>query len=270
MRCLMKILIKAIKGIFWVIYAWQIFGLLPVLTWVNNLSAVTPNMWFMVVFKLTVLIVCYFLYRFFDKKYKSISTTNASDRINEEEVYKQALEEIEQKTIRSGIWAKALAKSEGEESKAKALYISYRVQSIKDELEISHLLKKEKEAEEKKLAILNQEKRIRKCVDSLIAMEYKVKSKKDCWVVYDYTGMERKIIKSIDELELLLHKRKHEENDNSKYDKWTGTIDDKKIKKTANDNSKNQDFDDSPSGLELVSFGLVFFIVIFYFILAAL
>ena len=78
----MKILIKTIKGIFWVISAWQIFTLLPALTWVSNLSGVTGEMWARFGIKITLLIICYMLYRFFDKKYKAISTIKASKEIS--------------------------------------------------------------------------------------------------------------------------------------------------------------------------------------------
>ena len=77
----MAIILRVIKGIFWVIYAWQIFTLLPVLTWIKDLSAVTGEMWAGFGIKITVLIICYFLYRFFDKKSKAIITTKASKEI---------------------------------------------------------------------------------------------------------------------------------------------------------------------------------------------
>ena len=61
-------------------------------------------------------------------------------RLVEERIYEQVLREIESGIRRDGLWAKALQKSRGNEQEAKALYIEYRVQSIKDEAEISETL----------------------------------------------------------------------------------------------------------------------------------
>ncbi len=44
--------------------------------------------------------------------------------------------ELSEGKRRNGLWAKALANSDGNEEKAKSLYIQYRVQSIKDEAKI--------------------------------------------------------------------------------------------------------------------------------------
>lgn len=62
---------------------------------------------------------------------------NAAQRLLEERLYEIVLEELQKGVRRAGLWAKALAKSEGDESKAKALYISFRAQSLKDELELA-------------------------------------------------------------------------------------------------------------------------------------
>jgi len=56
-----------------------------------------------------------------------------STRILEEELYAEVLREIESGIRRDGLWAKAFAKS-GSEERAKALYIEFRVQSLRDEL----------------------------------------------------------------------------------------------------------------------------------------
>ena len=47
-----------------------------------------------------------------------------------EALYQQVLEEVESGFMRKGIYAKALADSQGDEGKANALYIKYRVQSL--------------------------------------------------------------------------------------------------------------------------------------------
>lgn len=59
-----------------------------------------------------------------------------SSRLIEEEIYAEAIRELERGVRRDGLWAKAFAKSGGNEDKTKALYIELRVQSFKDELAI--------------------------------------------------------------------------------------------------------------------------------------
>jgi hypothetical protein len=50
----------------------------------------------------------------------------------EEEFYELAYEEIESGNTKKGLWAKAFSKSDGDENKAKALYIKYRFDQIKE------------------------------------------------------------------------------------------------------------------------------------------
>ena len=51
----------------------------------------------------------------------------------DEGIYEAALKELDGTDRRAGVWAKALAESDGDEAKAKAKYIQYRVQQIKAE-----------------------------------------------------------------------------------------------------------------------------------------
>ena len=69
--------------------------------------------------------------------------TAAVSRLLEEKFYEQVIEELANGDRRNGLWAKALANSNGIEDKAKSLYLQYRVRSIKDEIEISEKIKKE-------------------------------------------------------------------------------------------------------------------------------
>ena len=79
---------------------------------------------------------------YFEKFRKSL----AVDRMVEEKLYAEVAKELEKGIRRDGLWAKAVAKSQGIESKAKALYLEYRVQAIKDDIEIAELgYQKEKE-----------------------------------------------------------------------------------------------------------------------------
>ena len=70
-----------------------------------------------------------------------------SSRLVEEELYAEALRELEQGIRRDGLWAKAFAKSEGNEEKAKALYIELRVQAYRDELALYEMQLEEKKRE---------------------------------------------------------------------------------------------------------------------------
>ena len=57
--------------------------------------------------------------------------SNRSDEV----LYEFVMDEMEQESeLMKGLWAKALAHAEGNDSKAKALYMQYRVQAIKDQL----------------------------------------------------------------------------------------------------------------------------------------
>ena len=63
--------------------------------------------------------------------------TNSSDyslQLGEEDVYAAAMSEVNSDARRPGVWAKALADSDGDESKCKALYIRLRVQQEKDRI----------------------------------------------------------------------------------------------------------------------------------------
>lgn len=58
-----------------------------------------------------------------------------TNRLEENILYEYVLDEMEKGIQIRGIWAKALAHSDGIESKAESIYMQYRVQSIKDELD---------------------------------------------------------------------------------------------------------------------------------------
>jgi len=75
--------------------------------------------------------------------FEKFRRTSAATRLLEEQLYEQVVQELSNGQRRDGLWAKALANSDGLEEKAKALYIRYRVQSIKDEIEIHEAIKEE-------------------------------------------------------------------------------------------------------------------------------
>jgi len=65
--------------------------------------------------------------------WKKVKQTAIADRLVEEKLYELVHRELESGERRDGLWAKAFQNSQGDEQKANALYIGYRVQSIKDE-----------------------------------------------------------------------------------------------------------------------------------------
>ena len=72
-----------------------------------------------------------------------------SAKLLEEELYAEALRELEHGIRRDGLWAKAFSKSGGNEEKAKAFYIEFRVQALRDELALYKTLIKEEQEQEK-------------------------------------------------------------------------------------------------------------------------
>jgi len=62
---------------------------------------------------------------------------NENLEINEDEVYEKVMLEIEEDKKIKSTWAKAFAQSQGDENKAKALYINLRVDECK-----KHIIKK--------------------------------------------------------------------------------------------------------------------------------
>ena len=61
---------------------------------------------------------------------------SAKVRIEEEQMYAEVANELVRGFIRDGLWAKALAHSNGADQTVRALYIRYRVQSMKDDARI--------------------------------------------------------------------------------------------------------------------------------------
>lgn len=68
--------------------------------------------------------------------FNSFKRAKIFNRLIEERLYETVLLEVESGDIRVGLWSKALAQSDGDEKKAKAKYIVYRVESLRDEAEL--------------------------------------------------------------------------------------------------------------------------------------
>ena len=60
----------------------------------------------------------------------------AAQKLAEEKLYELAAEEITANNIRPGLWAKAIAESDGDEAKAKARYIKLCVETMKAEADL--------------------------------------------------------------------------------------------------------------------------------------
>lgn len=61
----------------------------------------------------------------------------AASKIAEEQLYAQAAEEVAAGVIRQGLWAKAIAESDGNEAAAKARYIKLRVELMIAEADLA-------------------------------------------------------------------------------------------------------------------------------------
>jgi hypothetical protein len=77
--------------------------------------------------------------------FEKFKKKSAVSRLLEEKLYEKVLQELTRGHRRDGLWAKAISNSNGTDGKTKALYIKYRVQSIKDQIEISGTLAEEVE-----------------------------------------------------------------------------------------------------------------------------
>jgi len=87
-------------------------------------------------------------------------------RLAEEQVYEMVLAELEDGQQRPGIWAKALADSDGSGDRARSLYIKYRAQSMIDEMSLEEEERdriaqhqKKVEAESTRIAAVAMQKR---------------------------------------------------------------------------------------------------------------
>lgn len=69
--------------------------------------------------------------------FESLKKQSAQARVDEENLYKMVFEEYDKGIIRHGLWAKAVARSNGQPEKAKSLYIEFRVQALKDEIHLT-------------------------------------------------------------------------------------------------------------------------------------
>ena len=75
--------------------------------------------------------------------FSSAKAKQAAQKLAEEQLYELAAQEIAANNIRPGLWAKAIAESDGEDAKAEARYIKLRVEMMEAEADLSHFVREE-------------------------------------------------------------------------------------------------------------------------------
>jgi uncharacterized protein (UPF0371 family) len=63
-------------------------------------------------------------------------TRRAVLRLTDEALHEEALREVESGIRRDGLWAKALSQAKMRESDVQSLYLEFRVQALRDELQL--------------------------------------------------------------------------------------------------------------------------------------
>jgi len=105
----------------------------------------------------------------FDK----VKKTTIESRRYEEKLYEVALEEVEAGEVRKGLYAKAIAKADGDKEKADGIYLKLRVQSIMDDIESEQINRRDSERAYKAIQELKSDEIVEeksledKCRDAL-------------------------------------------------------------------------------------------------------
>jgi len=74
-----------------------------------------------------------------NKLHNSISSgENKTTNLGDDKFYDQVASELQNKTLIPGLWTRAYAEANGDDAKARALYIRYRVQQLAAEVERQH------------------------------------------------------------------------------------------------------------------------------------
>ena len=113
--------------------------------------------------------------------FEKFKAETAKARLQEEKMYEQVQEEINLGKKRDGLWAKAIAKSNGSEDKALSIYIALRVQSIKDEYEL-------KEEEIKRIKDAKNNEKIKSAKEFLHNRGYRFERVLGQWKIYEPLG----------------------------------------------------------------------------------
>jgi hypothetical protein len=86
--------------------------------------------------------------------FKRLRLNSAKSRLVEERLYEMVMDELDTGNIRRGIWAKAVAKSNGNDNQARSKYLELRVESLKDE---AHVIESILKSEENKPDVIEPE-----------------------------------------------------------------------------------------------------------------
>ena len=89
----------------------------------------------------------------FDK----VKKTTIESRRYEEKLYEVALEEVEAGEVRKGLYAKAVAKADGDKEKADGIYLKLRVQAIMDDIESKQIDRRDNARVLKAVQVLEKE-----------------------------------------------------------------------------------------------------------------
>ena len=69
-------------------------------------------------------------------KQLEVKTKEKIGNMEEEKLYELAMDELDSGNVRRGAWAKAVAKSNGNDNQARSKYLELRVESLKDEAHV--------------------------------------------------------------------------------------------------------------------------------------
>ena len=132
--------------------------------------------------------------------FTKLNATIAYNRKEEEQLFLQVHNELENGITNQGLWMKAVASCNGDELLAKSKYVKLRVQSIRDEKNIEKAIWEEsvaiaeklKMAEEKASQDIKINER-QKVINDLEKLGYSVKKNSTHWVVKEPLGGRVKI-----------------------------------------------------------------------------
>lgn len=98
--------------------------------------------------------------------FSSTKAKLAASKLAEEQLYAQAAEEVASGQIRQGLWAKAIAEADGDETAAKGRYLKLRVEIMRAEAEVVDFATREA-ARESERQTVPQEKEVSQNNDDL-------------------------------------------------------------------------------------------------------
>lgn len=99
--------------------------------------------------------------------FSSAKAKLAAQKLAEEHLYELAAEEIANNQIRPGLWAKAIAESDGDDAKAKARYIKLRVETMKAESDLKGYASENSEKENAEMQRQEEKRQRQEARDAL-------------------------------------------------------------------------------------------------------